>query len=744
MYRIALLQNQSEAFELSYGDVFSWFERAFDEYRWDLYSTEKSMPALFERMDRQYYDAVVFSTNAFNDIYLRKAWADQGQRLMQFLERRKGVLVFQQIKVAGGQLEMLPGELAMDILNRPTGEEDEFKKGNLAVTHDHDLLHYPTELNMEDIRKASLRNVRIEYLYWSYLAPEHPEAWHEVLSDDSYSDARRPLLLVSGPQTAGRVVITSLVLDWQRQLSPLRNILTYVVEGTHSIAVIRRAGRTTYDFEYLLHNLRIAKHAFREYSMGKLDFKALHPQIHDVVVLDPEWHPKEITKDQLEIFRSCMKEETRLIYFDVDSFGEPAVTAIGGILPFLTRYQQSIAYLKDAFDRSTGRWDGSYFSTVHVLDTLRKFGEPLDEYEEPFLENIAPHDYDGSYDRQFATTCALLEVYHLFLGNEDPRFKRTQAWLQKEIETNKKVESDLARAFLAMKECDVPVPLESVKEVARTVTPESINSDEEIFRFISLFLAYGLIEEAVPWTSRLVDNQREDGSWGHEEKNRLFLTALTVDLLMAVGEAIASRGETLAGLDESILEAVIHLKSLDLVSLPSKDKASTIAAVLQGIRHFESKITFPIDEFLEEQGIVAEEFRVFRTFDTANNLISKLQADKVQIAGDLRKTVQELIESRKTANRIGYIIFISLPLLVISLSLLANLSIQLGAKTAIGPILSLDPQWFLIFVGLLILMFGLMARRRVIPDRLAKLLRTLTGILSSPATAFEDEEASKK
>jgi hypothetical protein len=740
MYRIALLQNQSEAFELSYGDVYSWFAKTFDEYQWDLYSTERSLPSLFNRMDSEYYDAVFFTTNTFNDVYLRKGWTNQSERIEQFLRKNKGILIFQQIKVAGEILEMLPGNLALEIVKRPTGEGEEFADECLSTLSDHILLHYPCEIQTEDIVRASLQNPAIEYLYWSYLIPICPEYWIEVLSDDSCADRRRPLMLVSGPQTPGRIVATSLVIDWQRQLMPLRNLLTYVIEGPHTMAVIRRSGRSSYDFEYLLHNLRIAKHGFREYAMERLDFDALHPHMHDVVVLDPAWPPAEITKDQLEVFRACMKQHTRMIYFDVDSLGEPAVTTVGGVLPFAVRYQQAITYLKDAFDRDSGRWDGSYFSTIHVLDTLIKFGEPLDEYKEPFLEYIRPHDFEGSYDQQFATTCALLRVYHSFLGEDDPRFKQTLNWLNQEIATQRKVESDLARAYLALKECNVAVPVETVRDLQRRISPESINAEEDAFRYISLFLAYGLIEELMPIASRLIQLQRKDGSWGFEERNRLFLTGLIVDLLLSVKDAIASRGTILPGLDGSILTAVIHLKSLDLVSIPPKDKCSTIAAVLQAIRHFESAIRFPIDEFLEEQGIVAEEFRITHTFSTANDLISKLQAEKVKVAEELQTTINELVDSRQTANRIGYIILICVPLLVISLSLNASLAIRNGVATIAQPILSLDLSWLAILFALVILMFALMARRRIIPKKLAETIREVADVLASPSSAFEHKK----
>jgi hypothetical protein len=730
MYRIALLQNQSEAFELSYGDVYSWFAETFDEYEWNLYSTEKSLASLFDRMDGEYYDAVIFTTNTFNDIYLRAGWGDQSARTQRFLRNNKGILVFQQIKVAGETLEMLPDHLALRIVPRPASEGEQLSDAKLGVVSDHMLLHYPNAIQTEEIVKASLQNPAIEYLYWSYLTPLCPEYWIEILCDDSYPDGRRPLMLVSGPQTPGRVVVTSLVLDWQRQLTPLRNLLTYVTEGPHSMAVVRRSGRSSYDFEYLLHNLRIAKHAFREYSMDRLDFRALQPRMHDVVVLDPAWPPAAITKDQLETFRACTKRHTRLIYFDVESFGEPALTTVGGILRFEIRYQPAITYLKDAFDRDSGRWDGSYFRTLHVLDTLLRLGEPIDEYQEPFLEYIRPHDSEGSYDRQFATTCALLRVYYLFLGQDEPRFKRTLDWLEREINTHRKTESDLARAYLAFKQCGVPVPLDTVKDLHRRLSPEAADSEEDAFRYISLFLSYGLSQELMPIASRLIQLQRKDGSWGYEEKNRLFLTALIVDLLLSVKDAIASEGETLPGLDKSILMAVIHLKSLDLMSLPPKDKASTTAAVLQAIRHFESEIRFPIDEFLEEQGIVAN----------ANSLISKLQADKVKLAQELRTAVCQLIDSRQTANRIAYTILVCVPLLIVSLSLNVSLAIRYGVGEVIQPVLSVQPSWIATFFALVVVMFALMARRRIIPEKLAEAIRTTHTILTSPASAFEHDE----
>ncbi len=742
-YRVALLQNQSEAFELSYGDVYSWFSKTFNEYEWDLYSTEQSMKILFEKMDNLLYDAIVFTTNTFNDIYLHKAWSKQGKRISRFLEKGKGILVFQQIKLEGKKIDMLPEDFMINIVKRPMSQEN--KDCNINLATDHLMLHYPNEINLSELMKDCLQDIRIEYVYLSYLVPDKPEQWLEILVDDNQGNGQRPLLLTTGPQINGRLVITSLVLDWQRQLIPLKNIVSFVVEGPHNMAVVRRSGKTSYDFEYLLYNLRIAKHSFREYQMEALNFDVLHPCIHDIIILDPAWSSEMITKNKLEMLRSKIEPGTLLVQFGVDLLGEPTITTSGGRIPFLKKYRPLIIYLRNSFDPEGGRWDGSYFSTIHVLDVFKQFGEPLEEYKDAFLKYIQPHVQDGSYDQQFAATCALLKVYHLFLGNKDTHFKKSLSWINKELKIKHKADGDLARAYLALKNCGIDIEIDVVKKLARRVDPKDSDSEEEAFRYATIFFAYGFIEEVVSWVSHLIHLQQEDGSWGHEERNRLFLTALMVDLLLSVKEMIIIKGGNIPKIDEAILMAVIYLKSFNLISLPERNKASTIATVLRAIQHFENKIRFPIDNFLEKQVVDSKEFRAIQRFDIVNNLISKIQSDKVYLSREFQKTIYKLMKSRRLATSLIFSIMFSILLISALAYIIIKISIEESAVLVFAPLVTLAVEhWPYIIPILLLVLLIILVRRRLISRRLIRMLRTIISLKTSPETVIEENNENKQ
>jgi len=70
MYRVAVIQNQSEAFELSYGNAFKMLQKHFPMYTWDLFATEDGMLLLTTNLEQ--YDAAIFTSNALNDASVRQ------------------------------------------------------------------------------------------------------------------------------------------------------------------------------------------------------------------------------------------------------------------------------------------------------------------------------------------------------------------------------------------------------------------------------------------------------------------------------------------------------------------------------------------------------------------------------------------------------------------------------------------------------------------------------------------------
>jgi len=158
--------------------------------------------------------------------------------------------------------------------------------GTFTIGVDHLVLAYPHAINLDRLQQQAKTRPAVAGLYWHYLEPDSPERWIPVIRDQSYSPPR-DLLLASGPQTAGRLVVTSLSLDRQGHINLLENVVTYVVEGVQSLAVLRRAEHISYEFRYLLDYLDINHIAYKEYKVEDLAKANIAQNVHGVAIIDP-------------------------------------------------------------------------------------------------------------------------------------------------------------------------------------------------------------------------------------------------------------------------------------------------------------------------------------------------------------------------------------------------------------------------------------------------------------------------
>src|SRR6266571_1671877 len=151
MSRVAVIQNQSEAFELSYGNVIITLKMHFPKYTWDLFATKEGMSQLVENLED--YDAVIFTSNALNDTAVRQFWLDAGRQNVfeAFLGNAKGILILHQLKMIGQQYSFLGEHWTVKNLKRESkisSKPDSPVDGTLSVNTPHLIINYPESIVM--------------------------------------------------------------------------------------------------------------------------------------------------------------------------------------------------------------------------------------------------------------------------------------------------------------------------------------------------------------------------------------------------------------------------------------------------------------------------------------------------------------------------------------------------------------------------------------------------------------------
>lgn len=589
MYKVALIQNESEMMRYSWADIrpmLSMLDYAFDGY------TSEDIEDLYNRLSSDCYDAIIIASNACNDEAVRESLVKHKEAISSFLNRGKGLFVSFQMKLAEYKYyDFMPDPFKVSAKNRIyTGESP--KDGKLVVgdgQNKHTILYYPNKVDLTRVKHRCLNNNLVEGLYWIHLTAEHAENYESIIEDTSYAPARQ-LLIASRADLAPRVVISALALDWQMHTELWKNVIRYVVENRPSIAIINKAGNSPFDFRYLV-SINISKLPYAEYVQESINPKEISLDVHDTYILDPAWSDQEVES----FVRACSSliesGKARVFYFDKCGQGLPTLRAVSNVREYQIIARNAITWLISQFPDSEdqGYWAGSFWCTVDALATLTNYNVSTIQFKDKVLKTIEKHDRNGSYDEVLGATCAMLETYAVFLGLKHSRTKRAMEWIQSCVDGKTLFERATAYDVLCRLKIDVPaVKLSDYKnEVMANLN--TLDNEFVIYRHARTLLTCGFLENAEQVVLKLegLQNQR-DGKWVNIPN-----TAALVELLIDIQNATKSPSPQI---DEMIFRGVKYLRTTYTQAQFSwKGDVSATAKALRALRAFEQRITLPID-----------------------------------------------------------------------------------------------------------------------------------------------------
>jgi hypothetical protein len=363
--------------------------------------------------------------------------------MQEFLERGGGLLSFHQLGLAGlsdARFEFLPDALKpVRAVRRPANERSAV--GDLALSAaaaQHILLVYPNLIDADVIQQNATSFRSLPGLYWHYWDEVSFASWDTLMVDINEGNPRS-LLLASKQSEPYRVVKSALTLDWQRQRSLLENLLTYIVEGRHSTALLSDDHHVTTGYSYLLEALQSRRFPFAEYrrntNLSSLA-RYITSRVHTTLLLAPFVD----LEDEPQFLQDTIKSEIdagglRLLKIEKTQNGVGRYSVVSR-QRCATRIMQQVE-LRIQGELRSGYIDGSFWNTAESLQTLRaiprRSERDFSKLIDGVLARINDHDRDGSYDETFGATCAAYWLRATYLGATDPATRETERWIRSAI-----------------------------------------------------------------------------------------------------------------------------------------------------------------------------------------------------------------------------------------------------------------------------------------------------------------------
>ena len=662
MYRLALIQNQSEMSHYGYADARAHIVHLSFNYDIALFTAE-NIHSLASDLASAHIDAVMFASNALNDKTIRQEVFSESFAiaLSKLLSRGGGCLVLHQLRLAEegrdqenqGFLSFLPGELGtVKAVARASGEKAE--DGRIArtlTTDSHACFRYPAPVSIKKLTKELLGYKSLRGLYWHYWNNTPATNWDTLLIDSTFDRATRNLFLVTKGADNQRVVLCSLTIDWQKQEDLFRNVLMYVVEGQHSTAIIRHPSQLHFSFEYLISRLQSRKFPFRLYD-SELELaeaaENVKSGIHSIVLLGP-YLGDPSAKEYSDFHDAAGTGKIKLVTMDAGKLANRRFTVEGR-----ERYAKRLLLeteMKVQAELLLGYVDHSFWATVESLQTLGQISSTWLKNSELVstalkLAEGHEHNWDGSYDQVFGATCALLWLRAVYLGAKAPETLRSKKWVEERFSSYEAREQALAhRVFVETG--FRPSSIDELRALLSGLNEHGL-SEIDLVEYLQASILVG--DQSV--VARLVvelGQRQVQGCWIDIATTASAMSALLkarTELLTARRTSIVSKldGWLFAAL--TYIQDAIYDISEEEILYPWDNKASTSLKCIHAWLQFEDLIEMPVHELIDSISSYAARERVI-DMDKKSLAVLRVLGDENKSLSD---KVRELENSLSSAS----------------------------------------------------------------------------------------------
>ena len=426
MYRVAIIQNESEMLRSGYTNVAPKLNsiKRLSRYSFELFSVV-NISKLFLEGDSQlkHFDSLIITTNTTSDKTVLTVLQENKDSITNFLASGKGIFIASQKKLSTscfdhnkdlGKTMFLPELYEFFTVERPKAEKDS-GIGNISGydKEEHILLHYPTKVTAETTTHYCENNEFKRHFYRSHIIPKSKGSYLPIFVDTSYEDVKsRNLLMVNlVPQNGERIVISTIAIDWEFHENLLTNIITYVTEGLPKVAFIDNASVTHGDFDFLLTSAKLSKIPHEIYNHTSEIRKELFG-IHNTYIFSPDWNEKDVGEflKSIELLHdtSVKKRSYVRVYYFKKIENILTMTQYSNFSTIDLIIDSSVLWVNSKF--TGGMWNSSFWVTYDILIMLYEIGVDVRTYITPILKDIKKHYTEYSYDGVTGATCGLIEL----------------------------------------------------------------------------------------------------------------------------------------------------------------------------------------------------------------------------------------------------------------------------------------------------------------------------------------------
>ena len=468
MYRIAVIENETELQRYGHSNVARNLTQAVSSqpdakyYNFQSF-TSANIRQLFQPSNNCIieFDALFLSTNACSDSVVLGYLRDHKDRLIEFIENGNGIYIGYQKKLskenrskspddfhkaakfatANTLFDFLPNYCQFYLVEEffLDGNEDnpefrtkESSEGNIKIYDKNRrdvILSYPCEVQEYDILKQCRNNEFQNHLYKSSIYPVLSSSYETLLYDDTPNEGDKRILLARAiPKHKERIVISSIVLDWENHTSLLLNIIEYITKGIPRHAFIQGKDDNS-DFSYLISSAIISKISCAKYSTVE-EISAEMYSIHDIYYFAPSvketvvkkfWSKVSTEKGKKKIYHLLTSDPSNEEFVLTQYSNSSALDGIKtNVHAWLNNYQKK---------QGRGFWDG-FWVTYDTLLMMYVVGLDYAPYlPGVYADMIKRRREDGSYDRLMGCTLGMLKLLLLFWPVKKTQICQTHEWI---------------------------------------------------------------------------------------------------------------------------------------------------------------------------------------------------------------------------------------------------------------------------------------------------------------------------
>ncbi len=413
-YKIAIIQNEKEIFKYECADWNNLFKENIDFSFYRIsYFDEHNIVNLFEKINE--FDAVFFATNAFNSGVIYDTCEYNFQKLENYINSGKGVYIGYSSK--NKKRTFLSEKYRIEQIERDFSAGESEMDGNLMF-FSHPITNAHKTVSFLKYKDVATQHTTIAGLYFDYLDydPEANGLYDTVVID---SDKNRPLMVCSKISTGTKVVVSTLPIDWQRQIELFTNIVKYCAEGEPSIKIVSNLNNSANDFsrEYLSRQLNLYKRPFAYENVESLSDVVLSNNHYETIIFDCSWTDNEVDDFCERKSKDIYEENIRVLhYFNYGSAKKPIYKlTVHSAFQQIDLIEESVLIAIEC--RTPGSKDKfSYDSSLLSTHAAIKFLQANDIFNCDLYENIISIGRtrllsDGSYDAMFIASCIFFSIW---------------------------------------------------------------------------------------------------------------------------------------------------------------------------------------------------------------------------------------------------------------------------------------------------------------------------------------------